>query len=133
MKAIQGLTFAYGLLYLAIGVGGFVPTLTTPTSNPGQGMLLGLFAVNAPHSLLHLAFGAILAWGGLTPGSVISATRLMTVLFGLILVAGFVPLIADPLQLDGTDTLPHLASALTAGTLWWGATRVGSVARGRAA
>ena len=129
MQTVRWLTLGFGVLYLAIGVAGFIPALTHPTAHPGQGMLLGLFAVNAPHSVLHLAFGAILVWGGIATRNVIPATRGMTVLFLTILVAGFIPAVADPLQLDGSDIAPHIASALGAGALWWAAARTAATRR----
>jgi hypothetical protein len=132
VKLLTRLTLAYGLLYLALGIIGFIPALTHSTSHAGQGMLLGLFAVNGPHSILHLVFGAILVWGGLAEENVIPATRTMTVVFAAILLAGFVPLIADPLQLDWSDVAPHLGSAIVAGGLWWAATRARSMQQRRA-
>ena len=58
MKISLGL----GLAYLAIGVLGFIPGITVPSSAPGQGLLLGIFAVNTIHNLAHLGLGAALVW-----------------------------------------------------------------------
>jgi hypothetical protein len=61
-------TFAriYGIVFLAVGILGFVPGITTPHTHPdvaldaGLGLLLGLFAINVLHNVVHLIFGA---WG----------------------------------------------------------------------
>jgi hypothetical protein len=61
-------TFAlvYGIVFLAIGVAGFIPGLTVAHDHPdvavtgGLGLLFGLFPVNVIHNLIHIAFGA---WG----------------------------------------------------------------------
>lgn len=39
---------------------GFVPGITVPSSAPGQGVLLGVFAVNTAHNLAHLVLGTAL-------------------------------------------------------------------------
>ncbi|MGH8176506.1 MAG: DUF4383 domain-containing protein [Steroidobacter sp.] len=58
-------TFAriFGIVFLIVGAGGFIPGLTQPHEHPGltveaaSGMELGLFPVNVVHNLIHLAFG----------------------------------------------------------------------------
>jgi len=49
-------TFALvaGIIFLAVGVLGFIPGVTT-----GAGLLLGIFAVDAVHNLIHLLVGAL--------------------------------------------------------------------------
>jgi hypothetical protein len=43
----------FGIIFLAIGILGFVPGITT------NDMLLGIFMVNKAHSIVHVASGAI--------------------------------------------------------------------------
>lgn len=49
-------TFALvvGIIFLAVGVLGFIPGVTT-----GDGLLLGIFAVDAVHNVIHLLVGAL--------------------------------------------------------------------------
>ena len=56
----------FGLVYVVVGVAGFIPvapllvgSLAPPIIGPFDGYLLGLFAVNWFHSLTHLAIGGI--------------------------------------------------------------------------
>jgi hypothetical protein len=117
MKIVQQMTFIFGLVYLALGILGFVPTVTSPTNLSGQGLILGLFAVNSWHNIMHLSFGTILLWGGLSSTHVRLATSVMTVLFILMIGASFVPALVDLFQLNETDTPPHIASAMITGVL----------------
>ena len=64
-------TFAkiFGVVFLLVGISGFIPGITTPHDHPGAndvmvdaglGALMGLFPVNLLHNLFHVAFGI---WG----------------------------------------------------------------------
>lgn len=61
-------TFAlvWGIVFLAAGIGGFVPGLTSPHEHPDVavtswlGLAFGLFPVNVLHNLVHILFGV---WG----------------------------------------------------------------------
>src|SRR5690606_21159643 len=78
-KGMSARSFALGLgiVFLVIGLGGFVPPLVTPLhpGHPpvggGAGQLFGLFPVNIGHNLLHIAFGL---WGLVASRSLRSAT-----------------------------------------------------------
>ncbi|MDQ3854911.1 MAG: DUF4383 domain-containing protein, partial [Chloroflexota bacterium] len=63
-STVQRITVAFGAVYALVGILGFVPGITTPSSHhgpiPGDGLLLGIFAVNALHNDAHLAVGALL-------------------------------------------------------------------------
>ena len=56
----------YGIVFLVVGVLGFVPGITAPHSHPevtaqsGLGLLFGLFPVNLLHNIVHVLFGI---WG----------------------------------------------------------------------
>jgi hypothetical protein len=56
----------YGVVFLVVGVAGFIPGITTPHTHPdiaaqsGLGLLFGLFAVNLLHNIVHVLFGL---WG----------------------------------------------------------------------
>lgn len=61
--AIQKAALAMGLVFLLVGVLGFVPGVTTqyytlgPAGRDSMAMLLGLFMVSVLHNGVHLLFG----------------------------------------------------------------------------
>lgn len=112
----KNITLAFGIVYLVIGVLGFIPGIVT-----ADGLLLGIFAVNTIHNIAHFGAGAILVWGGLSEANTIPANQIMSVVFALLVVASFVAPIVQQLPLNPPDTILHLASAaLTAyiGFFW---------------
>ena len=70
MKAAQKFSLIIGMAYLAMGIMGFIPALVSqPESLPnyvsklgvvsGYGYLMGIFPVNTPHNIIHIATGLI--------------------------------------------------------------------------
>jgi len=92
----QRFAMIYGIVFLLIGLAGFVPGLTVPHTHPdvrvtsGLGLVMGLFPVNVLHNLTHLVFGA---WGlGASrshSGAVLYA-RVVTIVYALLTVMGLV-------------------------------------------
>ena len=100
---VQTLALLVGVVFLAVGVLGFVPGVTTHygdlsfAGHGGDARLLGLFSVSILHNLVHLAFGVAgvalartaetartyLAGGG--------AVYLVVWLVGVIGVGGWIP------------------------------------------
>jgi hypothetical protein len=107
----KNVTLGLGIFYVAIGILGFVPGITT------DGMLLGIFAVNALHNVAHLVLGAILVWGAMSPGMLTTVNKAMAVVFAVLVVASFIAPIVEQLPLNPPDTILHLASALISGYL----------------
>lgn len=92
-------TFAriYGIAFLLVGAGGFIPGLTQPHDHPGltveaaSGLELGLFPVNVLHNLVHLLFGV---WGLIAARSFDAArlyARVVAVAYGLLTLMGLIP------------------------------------------
>jgi hypothetical protein len=100
----QKVTLGLGIFYVAIGVLGFIPGITT------DGMLLGIFAVNALHNVAHLVLGAALMWGSMSP-AITAVNKAMTVIFGVLVIASFIAPIVEQLPLNPPDTILHLVSA----------------------
>jgi hypothetical protein len=100
----QKVTLGLGIFYVAIGILGFVPGITT------NGMLLGIFAVNALHNIAHLVLGAVLIWGSMSP-AIATVNKAMAVVFGVLVIASFVAPIVEQLPLNPPDSILHLASA----------------------
>lgn len=92
-------TFAriYGIVFLVVGVGGFIPGLTQPHDHPNlaveaaSGMELGLFPVNALHNLVHILFGA---WGLFAARNFDASrtyARTVAVVYALLTILGLIP------------------------------------------
>jgi hypothetical protein len=112
MSTKQKITLGFGVVYLIVGILGFLPGITVATDKPGQGLLLGIFAVNTIHNLVHLAAGAILVWGGLSAEKVTTVNKFMAVVFALLVPASLIAPIAEGVAINPPDTVLHLASAL---------------------
>lgn len=92
---LQKASMAFGIVFVAIGVLGFVPALTP------NGHLLGIFHVDAVHNIIHLASGA----AALLAASSAAYSRLYFQIFGvvyaIVAVGGFLP----PLQFGEEEKL----------------------------
>lgn len=92
-------TFAriFGIVFLIVGIGGFIPGITQPHDHPGlaveaaSGMELGLFPVNVLHNLVHIAFGI---WG-LIAARTYSASRtyarVVAIAYAALTILGLIP------------------------------------------
>lgn len=67
MNTVRYFALVLGILFLLIGVAGFVPGMVQDgpehalrVHGPGEGYLLGLFHVNVLHNIVHVLFGI---WG----------------------------------------------------------------------
>lgn len=109
--SVQKITFAFGLFYVAIGVLGFVPGITS------NGLLLGIFAVNTLHNITHLVIGALLVWGSRSATMVTTVNRAMAAVFAILVVGSFIAPIVEQVPLNPPDTALHLASMLLTGYL----------------
>lgn len=96
MSTLRKFALLYGIVFLLAGIAGFVPGLTQPHEHPGvrvtagMGALLGLFAVNVLHNLVHLLFGA---WGLIamkSDGAALVYARFIAIAYGLLAIIGLV-------------------------------------------
>ena len=99
----------FGIVFLAIGILGFVPGVTT------NDMLLGIFMVNAAHSVVHIVSGVIFLIASM---SGVGAARLWFQIFGLIYavvaIMGFVVgngMIFNLISNNTADTWLHVVLA----------------------
>ncbi|HYO07593.1 MAG TPA: DUF4383 domain-containing protein [Tepidisphaeraceae bacterium] len=115
-----------GIMFLLIGVMGFIPGLVThdmPTgttdvgSHADHGRLLGLFPVNTMHNLVHLAFGA---WGVIAYrrwDASRTYARATAIIYGLLAIMGLIPnfnTMFGMVPLHGHDVWLHAAIAAAA-------------------
>lgn len=117
MSTAQKITVGFGAFYVLIGVLGFIPGITVATAVPGQGLLLGIFAVNLIHNVAHLLLGAILIVGGMSAANVTITNKAMAVIFAVLVVGSFIAPIVEGVAINPPDTLLHLVSALLTGYL----------------
>lgn len=118
----QRIALVIGIVYVAIGLLGFVPGVTVSTGQTGQSLLLGIFAVNTIHNIAHLAVGALLIWAGISTEHFSWLSKALTAVFALLVIVSFVAPIAEGVAINLPDTALHLASALLVGSLAFGST-----------
>ena len=70
----------FGIVFLAIGILGFVPGVTT-TGADGMPMLLNIFMVNTAHSAVHIASGIVFLLASMAGAG---PARLWFKIFGLV-------------------------------------------------
>jgi hypothetical protein len=119
-------TFAriFGIVFLIVGIGGFIPGLTTAASpdpgltmTHGYGHELGMFPVNTLHNIVHLLFGL---WGLVASrdtGSARLYARGVAIIYAVFTVMGLVPGLHTTfglVPLYGADIVLHLLLALVA-------------------
>ena len=79
----------FGIVFLAIGILGFVPGVTTDMN--GMPMLLGIFHVNTAHNVVHLLSGVAALLSGLaSAGAARLYFRIFGLVYALVAVLGFV-------------------------------------------
>ncbi|MET3450134.1 DUF4383 domain-containing protein [Curtobacterium sp. 1544] len=83
-SSIQKVSLLVGIVFLLVGIAGFVPGLTTgDLGGAGHGsmaMLLGLFQVSVLHNIVHLLFGVV----GLLAAGYATGSRMYLVLGGVV-------------------------------------------------
>lgn len=95
--SLRTFSLVFGIVFLAIGVLGFVPGLLHAHDNPavrvdgGLGLLFGLFPVNWLHNLVHVLFGV---WGlaaARSPGAGRMYAKSVAVIYAILTVMGLLP------------------------------------------
>ncbi len=121
-------TFAmiFGIVFLAVGVLGFVMVQPLhpghPQTNPEAGLLLGLFPVNLLHNAVHILFGV---WGlaaSRSLGGSVMYARAVAIIYAVLTVAGFIPNLYTMfglVPLYGNDIWLHALLAAVAAYFGW--------------
>ncbi len=119
-----------GILFLAVGVMGFVPGLVQPpppgapgvTVHANHGYLMGLFPINVLHNIVHLIIGLL----GLISYRRFADARLfargLAIFYGLLAIMGFFPGLRTTfglIPIFGHDIWLHAVSALAAAYFGW--------------
>ncbi|MGG6295807.1 DUF4383 domain-containing protein [Leptolyngbya sp. AN02str] len=126
MKGGQIFALATGVIFLLIGIMGFIPSLVTPPemipgyvaangTEVGYGYLMGLFPINVLHNFVHIAIGGFGIFSAIALDSSRYYARFVAVFYGLLAVLGFIPIaniMFGLVPIYGNDVWLH---ALTAG------------------
>jgi hypothetical protein len=121
MSLAKQYTRIFGAIILAIGILGFVPGISSGYAD--SGLLLGIFAINPLHNVIHILTGLVALFAGLYADG--AYARLYALVFGvvyaLITVVGFTQLFfvnGDQLlgivPINTADNFLHLAIAVVA-------------------
>jgi hypothetical protein len=122
-----------GIIYLLVGLLGFIPGMVTAYTGPdlavqaGAGNLMGLFPINILHNIVHLAIGA---WGIAAYRSIngsVAFARGLAIFYGLLAILGLLPAPISTtfglIPIHGTDVLLHALTAAIAAYFGFMATR----------
>ncbi|MCA1645420.1 MAG: DUF4383 domain-containing protein [Chloroflexi bacterium] len=105
------ISLVFGVVYLAVGVLGFIPGITQPSTMPGHGLLLGIFAVNTVHNLAHLVLGAALVWAATAGDHVRMINKGLAAVFAILVVGSLIAPIVEGVAINPADTGLHLVTA----------------------
>lgn len=127
---VQNFARWFGILYLLVGVIGFIPGVTLMRMpDPGvmvgmsYGDVLGIFPVNVVHNIVHLLIGG---WGlasAASLGRAVTFARGLAIVYGVLTVAGLIPglnTLFGLTPLFGWDVVLHAGSAIVAAYFGWG-------------
>ncbi|MBW4489461.1 MAG: DUF4383 domain-containing protein [Trichocoleus desertorum ATA4-8-CV12] len=89
-SAIRYTALSLGLLFLLLGLAGFLPAFVTPsanfTSEPGFGYIFGVF----PTNYFHNAIGILVGVWGIAASTSLSGAIVFSRIFALLYAAGFI-------------------------------------------
>jgi hypothetical protein len=133
----QKLALMFGAVFLAVGILGFVPGITTNlyegldfAGNDGNAELLGLFQVSVLHNIVHLLFGVGIILAATHTGA-LSYLLYGGIAYGLVFLLGVIGA-GDWIPVNSADNVLH--ALLTAGLLGgWAAARKEAEPRARVA
>jgi hypothetical protein len=126
MKAGQYFALVVGILYVLVGVMGFIPGLVTEPISPeavglgytkGYGNLLGLFPINQLHNIVHLVIGGLGIFASLSLGSSRLYSGVLAIFYGALALMGLFPATQSTLGLIpifGNDVWLHAGTAAIA-------------------
>ena len=130
MLLAQRFAQVFGVLYLIVGIAGFIPIrpllvgeLPPQIIGPFYGLLLGLFAVNWFHSLTHLTIGAVGLAVYRSPTSALAYALALGVAYTLLFIIGLatdLSALGGLLPLNGWDDILHILTALLAFGAYFG-------------
>ena len=126
--ATRWFAFVAGVVFLVIGVSGFLPSMSTERETPDLVIeadyrdLYGLFPVNIVHNTVHVVVGVL----GMVSSRHIAVaetySRSMSIFYGALTFMGLVPMLDttfDLVPVFGHNVWLHALAAVTAGYFGW--------------
>ena len=112
---VQKAAMAFGIVFVIIGIGGFLPFLVTKDSM-GMEMLLGIFMVGALHNVIHLASGVAALAGSASAKYARLYFQVFGAVYALVTILGFIQgdTVLGILPVNLADNFLHLAIAASA-------------------
>ena len=114
----------FGIVMLVIGILGFVPAVNTAgPSGTSYTLLLGIFAINPLHNVIHLATGAVALAAGLYGSGAYARMYFLVfgIVYALVTLIGVTGLLFDShgsllgiVPINGADNVLHLAITVLA-------------------
>lgn len=100
----------FGVVFLLIGVLGFVPGITS------DGLLLGIFEVDALHNIIHIITGGVALWASMTSTKAAKLYfQVFGVVYALVAVLGFLSgSFLGMMTVNGADNVLHVVIAAVA-------------------
>lgn len=86
---LKKISLIFGIVFVIIGIGGFLPFLVTKDSM-GMNLLLGLFMVGGVHNIIHLASGVGALLGSKSNKYARLYFQIFGVVYGIVTIIGFV-------------------------------------------
>jgi hypothetical protein len=130
---IRRFALIFGIIYLVVGVMGFIPGLVRPAPvapdlevSEMYGRLLGLFPINFLHNVVHLAIGLWGALGSRTISGAVLFSRGIAITYGVLAILGLIPAtntLFGLVPIHSHDVWLHAVSALIAAYFGWWAPR----------
>ncbi|MEZ0368653.1 MAG: DUF4383 domain-containing protein [Candidatus Sericytochromatia bacterium] len=127
---IQNFALGFGIVFLVVGIAGFIPGLSQPehTTPPlvmeaFHGRLLGLFPINLLHNVVHLLIGVWGILGARNIAGAIGFSRGLAIFYGLLAIMGLIPglqTLFGLIPIHGHDVWLHAGSALIAAYFGFG-------------
>ena len=124
MSTTRYFAVIYGIVFLLVGIAGFIPGLVTPPQPVAEvaadtvfGRLLGLFPINVWHNVVHIVFGI---WGLVayrTFGAARAYARGVALIYAVLAVMGLIPVLNTTfglIPLYGHDVWLHIMLAAVA-------------------
>ena len=102
----------FGVVFLVIGVLGFV-SIFTPQDSNGMPLLLGVFMVGAIHNIIHIASGIAALIGSRSERYATTYFKVFGIVYALVTVVGFVQTdtVLGLISVNLADNFLHLAIA----------------------
>ncbi|HIK14043.1 MAG TPA: DUF4383 domain-containing protein [Leptolyngbyaceae cyanobacterium M33_DOE_097] len=127
MKPAQYFALIVGILFVLIGIAGFIPELVQPPlADPdvvhlgytqGYGYLMGLFPINVLHNIVHLAVGLLGILASISWDSSRLYSGALALFYGSLTIFGLIPATQTTLGLIpifGNDIWLHASTAAIA-------------------